>query len=156
MRISVPLALLAAVVLAGCDGGNGIGGLFADDARVSEDGPDTVRPQARADGAASGGPLSALSVNAAQAASLPPRAGETALGTETATLGDVADPGLWLLTRHVMAPVRGQVVAVVSGRATQVELRPSGGAGGRLSLAAMQALGLPITALAQVQVYALE
>ena len=79
-----------------------------------------------------------------------------ALGTTLASLGDATVQGLWLETPLVSAPGPGRVTA--DGASVDVQLIPSGGlegAGSRLSLAAMQALGLPLTAIAEVSVEAL-
>lgn len=79
------------------------------------------------------------------------------LGTTLATLGDAAQPGLWMETPFVASVAQGRVTGA-SGEAVVLELRPSGGApgsGSRLSLAAMQALGLSLTAIAEVSVEAL-
>ena len=79
-----------------------------------------------------------------------------ALGTTLASLGDATVQGLWLETPLVTAPRPGRVTA--DGASVDVQLIPSGGlegAGSRLSLAAMQALGLPLTAIAEVSVEAL-
>lgn len=77
-----------------------------------------------------------------------------ALGVTVATLDATLD-GLTLATPLVTAQARGRVVTE-SGAALQVQLVPSGGpetAGSRLSLAAMRALGLPLTALARLTVF---
>ena len=78
------------------------------------------------------------------------------LGSTIATLGDATVTGLWLETPLVAAPVPGRVTT--DGVSVDVQLVPSGGlegSGSRLSLAAMQALGLPLTAIAEVTVEAL-
>lgn len=78
------------------------------------------------------------------------------LGTTIATLGTPTEPGMWLKTPLVSAPVPGRV-ASAAGNEVAVQLLPTGGAPGsssRLSLPAMQALGLPLTALAEVEVTA--
>ena len=80
-----------------------------------------------------------------------------ALGTTLASLGDATVQGLWLETPLVTAPGPGRVTSA-DGASVEVQLIPSGGlegAGSRLSLAAMQALGLPLTAIAEVSVEAL-
>lgn len=154
MRKFVPIALGAALAVSGCMPTGGIGTLFGrgDDAPpVVQAGPETPRPEARPEGVP-GAPLSVLS-DAAVPQAAAPVAGAL-LGREQATLGAPTDPGLWLMTQHVTAPIPGRVVVPATGQAALMELRPSGGTGGRLSLAAMQALGLPLTALAEVEVYA--
>jgi hypothetical protein len=105
-------------------------------------GADAVRPQARPDG---------------QAPSAEPAAPVAAggLGVTVASLGDPAQPGLWMKTPLVRAEragqVRygGQVVAV-----TLIPLDADPGAGSQLSLQAMRSLGAPLTELVEVSVEA--
>jgi hypothetical protein len=71
------------------------------------------------------------------------------LGFSVTSLGDAADPGLWLETPLVSEEGPGRVVAE-NGQSIAVTLRPSGGddgSGSRLSLAGFQALGLALSAL---------
>jgi hypothetical protein len=71
------------------------------------------------------------------------------LGFTVASLGDGTIPGLWIETPLVTTETPGRVVAE-SGRQMFLTLRPSGGArnsGSRLSIAAFQQLGIPLTAL---------
>jgi hypothetical protein len=78
------------------------------------------------------------------------------LGTTVASLGDPASPGLWLETSLVSIETSGRVITE-GGRSADVTLRPSGGAAGagsRISLAAMQALGLNLTSLPTLSVIA--
>jgi hypothetical protein len=99
---------------------------------------DTTTPEERAAAAAGG------------------TAGGALLGETVATLGNPAEPGFWLLTPLVDAPTTGRIVAVATGQAAEVELRPSGGApgsGSEVSLAAIRLLGVPLTDLAVLQVY---
>jgi hypothetical protein len=99
---------------------------------------DTTTPQERAAAAARG------------------TAGGALLGETVASLGNPAEPGFWMLTPLVTAPATGRVVAVATGQAAEVELRPSGGAegaGSELSLAAFRLLGVPLTDLAVLRVY---
>lgn len=75
-------------------------------------------------------------------------------GTTLATLGDASVAGLWLETPLVDVPGPGRVTTS-DGTSLDLQLIPSGGvdgAGSRLSLAAMQALGLPLTAIAELSV----
>lgn len=79
------------------------------------------------------------------------------LGRTVASLGDPAATGLWLATPLVDAPRPGHVRPVAGGAAIAVELRPTGGSpgsGSRLSLAGFQSLGLPVTALPELEVSA--
>ena len=78
------------------------------------------------------------------------------LGMTVASLGDPTDPGLWLETPLVSSPTPGRIIAE-NAQTLLVTLRPSGGAvgsGSRISLAAMQALGLGLTDLATLTVIA--
>lgn len=80
------------------------------------------------------------------------------LGETLAGLGNPAEPGFWLVTGLVDRVRPGRVVAA-NGAALAVELRPSGGpagAGSRISLPAIRALGLPLTELAMLRVFALD
>lgn len=73
------------------------------------------------------------------------------LGTVSASLGAVTEPGFWLRTGLVKAVQQGRV-ELPGGKAVQVELRPGEGAA-QLSLAAYRALGLGLTDLPDVVVY---
>ena len=78
------------------------------------------------------------------------------LGTTNVALGPPADPGIWLKTGLVSTLQEGRVVYPTNGNAVTLELRPSGGdssAGSQMSLAAMRLLNIPLTALADVEVY---
>lgn len=100
---------------------------------------DTTTPEQRAAAAAAG------------------NGGGRLLGETVAALGDPADPGFWLVTPLVESPARGRIVAVETGKAAEVELRPSGGAAGsgsEVSLAALRLLGVPLTALPVLRVFA--
>ncbi len=160
-----PVALgVAVLAMAGCSGG--LGGMF-------EGGSAGSSPFARGDGAGGGG-ASAITepvVGEAQAEDIAPtdndvRAeavaegdtaeGDAVRGFTVASLGDAAEPGLWIETPLVD---RERVATVVAPDGTTVEVtaRPSGGAqgsGSRLSLAAFQALGLDLTGLPTVTVIA--
>lgn len=83
-------------------------------------------------------------------------AGET-LGQTVASLGDPAEPGLWIKTPLARGPGKGRVVYPVNGKAVEVELIPLDGpktGGSRMSLAALRTLEAPLTELATVEVYA--
>ena len=84
-------------------------------------------------------------------------AGEVRLGRTVASLGSPTDPGFWLETPLVDRVRPGRVVAVAGGAAVKVELRPidaEPGAGSRISLAALRLLGLGLTGLHELDVYA--
>ncbi len=79
------------------------------------------------------------------------------LGTTVASLGDAAQPGLWLKTPLVRAEQPGRIRSVETGQSVAVTLIPIEGpetAGSRLSLAAMQAIGASLTGLPEVEVTA--
>lgn len=85
----------------------------------------------------------------------PPRV-PGSLGETLAGLGAPAEAGLWLRTGLVTSPRPGRIVTA-TGASLAVELRPTGAAataGSQLSLAAMRALALPLTQLANLTVYA--
>lgn len=75
-----------------------------------------------------------------------------------ATLGSPTEPGFWLRTPLVPAQRAGRVVDPASGKAAQVTLMPmpgaQAGAGSQISLAALRVLGVPLTAVVEVQVFA--
>ena len=78
------------------------------------------------------------------------------LGTTNVSLGSPADPGIWLKTGLVSSLQEGRVVYPANGKAVTLELRPSGSdssAGSQMSLAAMRLLDIPLTALADVEVF---
>lgn len=108
------------------------------------------RPQARPAPGAGGGSAAPV-VPAARAVPV------GALGRSVASLGTAAEPGLWLKTPLVATRRSGQVQLVSSGMRVAVTLIPIDGpptAGSRLSLAAMQALGAPLSDLVEVDVVA--
>lgn len=75
------------------------------------------------------------------------------LGRTSATLGDPADPGIWLKTPLVSEVAQGRLSW--EGQEITVELRPSGGepgSGSQISLAAMRLLGAPLTAILDLDV----
>jgi len=84
-------------------------------------------------------------------------AGEQKLGTTNVSLGSPADPGIWLKTGLVSALQEGRAEYPANGKSVNLELRPSGGdaaASSQMSLAAMRLLEIPLTALADVDVFA--
>lgn len=86
----------------------------------------------------------------ALAASAP--AAERTLGTVAVSLGSPAEQGFWLRAALVTTPGKGRVVTQ-SGQSIAVDLIP-GESGAQLSLAAFRALGLSLTDLPEVTVYA--
>lgn len=96
---------------------------------------------------------------AAEAAAAAPAAtaARGRLGTTVASLGDATEAGLWLKTPLVKARSKGRVVDPATGRSVNVDLIPLGGAasaGSQMSLPAMTALGVGLTDLPEVEVFA--
>jgi hypothetical protein len=87
----------------------------------------------------------------AAALAAPAKGGERELGKAVVALGPPADQGMWLSSSLVTAVAEGRVVTA-SGQSLAVELRPGSG-GALLSLAAFQALKLPLTELPEVTVF---
>ena len=91
---------------------------------------------------------------------VPPANGTVSIGTlgrTVASLGNAAEPGLWLKTPLVDAAQPGRVYYPETNTTVDVTLLPIDGpptAGSRISLAAMQALGAPLTGLPEVDVLA--
>lgn len=78
------------------------------------------------------------------------------IGRTVASLGNAAEPGLWLKTPLVSVEQPGRVYYPETNATADVTLIPIDGpdtAGSRLSLAAMQALGAPLTGLPEVDVF---
>ena len=91
----------------------------------------------------------------AEALAAPEPAGERSLGTTVVSLGNPADPGIWLDTPLVSSLTPGRIAW--NGNSVNLELRPSGGAAGsgsEISLAAMRLLEAPLTDLPTVEVFA--
>ncbi len=128
----------------------------------------TVRPQARPDGASALKPAAnartaeqfdTTTAEERQKASAAPAqsGGEKALGQTVASLGDPARPGFWLETPLVSSAQKGRVLFSDTGKTAQVDLIPIEGpktGGSRLSLAAMRLIGVPLTGLPTIQVFA--
>jgi len=93
---------------------------------------------------------SAAEKTTALAAAADPR--ERSLGKVTVALGSPAEQGFWLRTTLVSAPGKGRV-EIADGQSVAVDLVP-GASGAQLSLAAFRALGLSLTALPEVGVFA--
>ncbi|MEO1363127.1 MAG: hypothetical protein AAFU86_05040 [Pseudomonadota bacterium] len=107
---------------------------------VVEDTDAPLRPQARPD--------AALVEDA-------PEVSVGTLGRTVASLGNAAEPGLWMKTPLVQSERSGTVYYPETNRSVQVTLIPIDGpatAGSRLSLEAMQAIGAPLTGLPEVDV----
>jgi uncharacterized protein YceK len=81
-----------------------------------------------------------------------PLGGAHVLGTAVVSLGSPAEQGFWLKTSLVVTKSKGRV-EVVGGKSVAVDLLPSEGAAS-LSLAAFRVLGLGLTDLPEVTIYA--
>ncbi len=84
-------------------------------------------------------------------------ASEKNLGKTIASLGDVGQQGFWLKTPLVLAEAEGRLVWADNGNSVNVTLLPKQGestSGSQISLAAMRALGIPLTALPELIVFA--
>jgi len=161
------LQILPVLVLCGC--ASGLNGVFsappAPGAPVVRDGSAEIHPRARPGPAAP--PRGARTAEALDTTSAEDReralaqggvsdAGDTDLGLTIASLGAVAEPGLWLKTPLVDAPAKGRVAYEETGAAVAVELLPldaEPGAGSQLSLAAMRLIGADLTALPELRVF---
>jgi hypothetical protein len=88
----------------------------------------------------------------AAATAAPAAGGERDLGAVVVALGSPAEQGFWLRSALVTAPGKGRVVTA-TGQSVNVDLQPGTGAA-LLSLAAFRQLGLGLTDLPEVQVYA--
>ena len=145
------LALSLVLAVAGCDSGFRPLG-FMDRFRGND--ASDVPPPAVAEEVAEEEAVEAATGEEAEAPA--PSAASGSLGTTVASLGDPTWPGLWLETPLVSAEAAGTLVAE-NGNRIDVTLIPSGGAAGsgsRISVAAMQALGLGLTDLATLTVIA--
>ena len=88
----------------------------------------------------------------AAAVAAPQTAGARELGRAVVGLGSPAEQGFWLKSALVAAPGKGRVVTG-DGKSVAVDLIPGSG-GALLSLAAFRALGLELTDLPEVTVFA--
>ncbi|MFC3179934.1 hypothetical protein [Cypionkella sinensis] len=88
----------------------------------------------------------------AAAVAAKPAGGERSLGTAVVALGSPAEQGLWVKSPLVTVKAKGRVVTA-GGASVAVDLLPGSGAAS-LSLAAFRALGLGLTDLPEVTIYA--
>lgn len=161
MRPAATLVLILPLALAAC-GVLPLGGDPSPVAGMSPADPSPrplPRPAAGPETAAipSGGARTAAALDASTAeeraaATAAPAAGGAVLGQVTVALGSPAEQGFWLQSQLVAAAGRGRV-EVPGGASVAVDLRPGTG-GALLSLAAYRALGLALTDLPSVTVYA--
>jgi hypothetical protein len=155
MRTALILPSLV-LVLSGC-------AAFQKDGAASVTGPADAQPATEMVAAAATTALGARAVSAesldtttpaerAAALAAPPTGGERQLGRVVVALGPPAEQGLWLSSALVTAASQGRI-ETASGKSLMLELRPGTG-GALLSLAAFQALGLSLTELPEVTVFA--
>ena len=84
--------------------------------------------------------------------------GEQRVGDTVASLGDVSRDGFWLETPLVDRVTEGRIFYAGTGKSARVQLRPIDApenAGSRVSLAAMQRIGAPLTDLPRLEVFSL-
>ncbi|SHJ65252.1 hypothetical protein SAMN05444000_11159 [Shimia gijangensis] len=139
---------LVAVGLAGCSGDPLWPKRSAETAEIAPLPEGIVRPVARPDDRSASLGETANDAPVAQA--------KGSLGTTIVSLGTPTEPGLWIKTPLVKGPGKGRVS--FRGKTIDVKLIAIEGeasAGSRLSMQAMQALGIPLTDLAEVQVLAI-
>lgn len=126
---------------------------------------DTVRPQYRKGGETGDAQIEGTDSDALDATSDSEKAealeagessGEMELGRTIASLGDVTQQGFWLKTPMVIKQSDGRIVWADNGNSVNVTLIPKQGestSGSQISLAAMRALGIPLTALPELIVF---
>ncbi|HMO08285.1 MAG TPA: hypothetical protein PKD10_11660 [Paracoccaceae bacterium] len=149
------LALTLTAVLAGCAGMPFGPRLDAPEPAATTGAESLTRPAPRPPaGARTAATLDTPTAAQKAAALAPPPApaGERELGRVQVALGNVTEPGFWLRSALVTAPSPGRVAAA-GGASLAVDLLPGSGAP-QLSLAAFRALGLGLTDLPTVTVYA--
>lgn len=153
-HLTMRLVLIPALLLLAACGDKP--GLFSRPDTAAADGPyAAIRPGPRPgdgpeDGAAAGTPQTEAEVAPAERPAEPTSG---PLGTTIASLGNAAEPGLWLKTPLVQTEGPGKVS--YSGKEVEARLIPIDGpltAGSRASLQLMQALGAPLTGLPEVSV----
>ena len=144
---------LVALLLAGCN---------LRDQRAAPPPPPAAAPAATTTAASAvlqgaGQTVAALDTTtpAEKAAAAKPASGGGKLGVTLASLGDATEGGFWIKTPLVKAGAKGRVVNPANGKTANVDLQPlaGGGAGSQLSLAAMQALGVSLTDLPEIEVW---
>ncbi len=92
-----------------------------------------------------------------KAAAAAPVAASRKLGTTVASLGDATQAGFWIKTPLAKAAGKGRIVNPANGRSANVDLIPLGGpasAGSQVSLPALQMLGISLTDLPEIEVWA--
>ena len=92
-----------------------------------------------------------------KAAAAAPAAAARRLGETVASLGNPTEQGFWIKTPLVRAAGKGRLVDPASGKSVNVDLIPLAGpesGGSQVSLAALQMLGVPLTGLPKLEVFA--
>lgn len=92
-----------------------------------------------------------------RAAAVAPVTQARKLGTTIASLGNPTEQGFWIKTPLVSASGKGRLVDPASGKSVNVDLLPLSGpesGGSQVSLAALQMLGVSLTGLPKLEVYA--
>lgn len=164
-----PIALLPALVLAGCASPS-LQEAFQPGESANaptESAPaESAAPEARTEAAAqSSAPAPQATASTPEeldttteeeraAATAEPQGGGQQLGTTLATLGSPNESGIWLRTPLVGSVTPGRVT--YRDNSYNVELRPSGGAAGsgsQISLPAMRLIGVPLTEIVELTVY---
>jgi hypothetical protein len=82
---------------------------------------------------------------------------ETRLGTTVASLGNPTEPGFWIRTPLARTEGPGRIEDPSTGKSVQLRLIPRDGpegGGSQVSLPALRLLGVSLTALPEVVVYA--
>lgn len=91
------------------------------------------------------------------AATAAPAAPARKLGSTIASLGNPTEQGFWIKTPLAKATGQGRLVDPASGKSVNVDLIPLPGpesGGSQVSLAALQMLGVPLTGLPRLEVFA--
>lgn len=141
-NIVIPVVLSGLLALSACD-------LIAAKAPVVEaPAPPAAVPMGEGQSAA----VLDQTTEAEKVAALAEASGARELGTVVAALGSPAEQGFWL-SADIIATVAQGRVETASGTTVAVELRPGTG-GALLSLAAYRALGLALTDLPELTVFA--
>ncbi|MEM7710791.1 MAG: hypothetical protein AAF264_08590 [Pseudomonadota bacterium] len=114
--------------------------------------PADARPVPRPEGELQTGPEGATAPATPIQAGVTEAATAGELGQATVSLGDPAEPGLWVKTTFVTEEAPG-IVRTADGAVLNVTLLPLVGAGGaQMSLQAIQTLGLPLAGLSPVTI----
>ncbi len=87
-----------------------------------------------------------------RAAAAAPSSKGVLLGQAVLTLGDPGRAGFWVETALVEVETTGRVALKNDGKSVEVVLLPGDGSG-RISLAALRVLEMPLTALVEVNIY---